>query len=60
LVFKDGHRQEVQNYAIIGQTIWVLNEQQAKKVPISTLDVNATRRANQDRDVDFALPASSS
>lgn len=60
LVYKDGHRQEVQNYAIIGQTIWVLNEQQARKVPLSALDLNATRKANEDRDVEFALPNSSS
>jgi hypothetical protein len=59
LVYKDGHKQEVQNYAIVGQTIWVLNEQQAKKVPLSALDLNATRKANQDRDVEFALPGSS-
>jgi hypothetical protein len=60
LVYKDGHKQEVQNYAIVGQTIWVLNEQQAKKVPLSALDLNATRKANEDRGVDFALPALSS
>lgn len=60
LVYKDGHKQEVQNYAIVGQTIWVLNEQQAKKVPLSAIDLNATRKANEDRDVDFALPTSSS
>lgn len=60
LVYKDGHKQEVQNYAIVGQTIWVLNEQQAKKVPLSSIDLNATRKANEDRDVDFALPTSSS
>ncbi|HVO61903.1 MAG TPA: hypothetical protein VMT53_13275 [Terriglobales bacterium] len=60
LVYKDGHKQEVENYAIVGQTIWVLNERQAKKVPLSALDVSATRKANQDRDVDFALLASSS
>jgi hypothetical protein len=60
LVFKDGHQQEVQNYAIVGETIWVLNEQQARKVPLSALDLNATRKANEDRDVGFALPGSSS
>ena len=60
LVYKGGHKQEVQNYAIVGQTIWVLNEQQAKKVPLSALDLNATRKANEDRDVQFALPSSSS
>jgi hypothetical protein len=60
LVYRDGHTQEVENYAIVGQTLWVLNEQQAIKVPLSRLDLNATRRANEARDVDFALPGSSS
>ena len=56
LVYRDGHTQEVQNYAIVGQTLWVLNEQQAKKIPFSMLDLKATRKANQDRNVDFELP----
>lgn len=60
LVYRDGHTQEVHNYAIVGQTLWVLNEQQAIKVPLSRLDLNATRKANEARDVDFALPDSSS
>jgi len=60
LVYKDGHKQEVQNYAIVGQTIWVLNEQQARKVPLSALDLNATRKANEERDVEFAVPGSTS
>jgi hypothetical protein len=60
LVYKDGHSLEVRNYAIVGQTIWILNEQQAKKVPFSALDLKATRKANEDRDVEFAVPGSSS
>jgi hypothetical protein len=60
LVYRDGHTQEVENYAIVGHTLWVLNEQQARKVPLSMLDLNATRKANQERDVDLALPDSNS
>jgi hypothetical protein len=29
LVFRDKHVQEVKNYAIVGETFWILNEQQA-------------------------------
>ncbi len=58
LVYKDGHRQEVQNYAIVGQTIWVFNEQRAQNIPASDLDLNATRKANEDRGIDFALAPS--
>ncbi len=59
LVFNDGHQQEIQNYAIVGQTIWILNEQQAKKIPLSALDLAATRKANADRQAGFELPGSS-
>jgi hypothetical protein len=56
LVFRDGHRSEVQNLAIVGQTLWVLTEQRARKMPISDLDVEATETVNADRGVEFRLP----
>src|SRR6266850_3592615 len=37
LVFRDGHRVEIQNYAIIGQTLWVLDEKTSTKISISDL-----------------------
>jgi hypothetical protein len=57
LVFQDKHSEEVQNYAIVGQTLWVFDEQQAKKIRITDLDVPATKKANEDRGVDFQLPS---
>jgi hypothetical protein len=56
LVFRDKHTEEVQNYAIAGQTLWVLTEQLARKIPLSELDVAATKKANEDRGVEFELP----
>ena len=56
LVFKDGRRQEVENYAIAGETLWVLTRQLAKKVPLAQLDLPATGRINSDRGVEFSLP----
>ena len=56
LVFRDGRRSEVQNYAIVGQTLWVFSEQRARKVPVSDLDVNATKKVNADRGVEFRPP----
>ena len=44
LVFRDKHTQEVENYAIVGQTLWIFNEQRAMKVPLSSLDVDATAK----------------
>ncbi len=56
LVFKDQHIQEVRNYAIIGQTLWVFSEQHAKKIPLAQLDLPATTKLNDERGVEFRLP----
>lgn len=56
LVFRDQHVEEVRNYAIAGGTLWVLNEQAAKKIPLAQLDIPATVKMNDDRGVDFQLP----
>lgn len=56
LVFGDKHSEEVQNYAIVGETLWIFNEAHARKVPMSELDIRATQRANEDHGIDFRLP----
>ncbi len=56
LIFRDKHTQEVENYAIVGQTLWIFSEQRATKVPLSSLDVEATSKANDERGVGFRLP----
>ncbi len=56
LVFRDGHQSEVQNYAIVGQTLWALSEQRARKIPMSDLDVEATKKVNANRGVEIRLP----
>ena len=56
LVFRDKHTQEVQNYAIVGGTVWIFSEQRATKLPLSWLDIEATAKANEDRGVDFQIP----
>ena len=56
LVFRDGHHSEIQNYAIAGQTLWMLTEQRARRVSMSDLDVEATRKLNADRGVEFRIP----
>ena len=55
LVFRDGHHQEVTNYAIVGQTIYVFDKR-TQKIAISDLDVAATVKLNDDRGVDFHVP----
>jgi len=56
LVFRDKHTQEVQNYAIVGATVWIFNEQRATRVPLSSLDIEATTKANDERGVTFRVP----
>jgi len=55
LVFRDGHRVEIQNYAIIGQTLWVLDEKTSTKISISDLDLDATQKENRGRGLRFPL-----
>jgi len=40
----------------VGQTLWILNEQRARKVALSDLDIAATKSANAARGVEFDLP----
>jgi hypothetical protein len=56
LVFRDKHTQQVQNYAIVGQSLWIFNEQKASKVPLSSLDLEATRKTNDARGIEFQIP----
>ena len=58
LVFRDGRRSEVENYAIVGDMLWVFNEQRRTKIPIAELNLKATHQVNEDRGVDFAIPTS--
>ena len=57
LVFRDGHKQEVSNYAIMGQVVYVFDDH-AKKIALADLDVPATIKANDDRGLEFKLPPS--
>jgi len=59
LVFHDQRKQEVQNYAIVGQTLWNFSGQRTQKIPLSDLDLIATAEANEARGVEFRLPNTS-
>ncbi|HTT18197.1 MAG TPA: hypothetical protein VMG82_04590 [Candidatus Sulfotelmatobacter sp.] len=56
LVFRDRRQQEVQNYAIVGQTLWAFSAGRTQKIPLADLDVSATEKANDDRGVTFRAP----
>jgi len=57
LVFKDGHQSEVLNYAIVGENLYELNDGRTKKIGLAELDLSATEKQNDQRGVDFKVPA---
>ena len=57
LVYRDGHKGEVRNYAIVGGNLLDLTRSPVmKKIPLASLDLDATRRENEENGVDFHLP----
>jgi hypothetical protein len=56
LIFRDGRRVEIQNYAIIGQTLWVLDQNNSSKIALSALDLDATQSENRSHGVRFSIP----
>ena len=58
LVFRDGHQQEVRNYAIVGDTLYDIGGSTAKKIKLGDLDLEKTAQVNDQRGVDFQLPRS--
>lgn len=58
LVFKDGHKSDVVNYAIVGDTLFDFGDGRTRKIRLADLDLPATQKANDDRGVDFQVPDS--
>jgi len=58
LVFKDGHKIEVGNYAILGATLFDLTPGHPRKLALADLDLDATSKENEDRGVTFQIPPS--
>jgi hypothetical protein len=56
LIFKDGHKQQVGNYAIVGTNLFDLSPGRRQKIALGDLDLPATQKANDDQGVDFKLP----
>jgi hypothetical protein len=56
LVFRDGTRKEVDNYAIFGPTLIAFVSHGTQKIRIADLNVAATEKANESRGIDFRLP----
>ncbi|MCI0355095.1 MAG: hypothetical protein L0099_08660 [Acidobacteria bacterium] len=60
LVYRDGRRSEVRNYAIVGELFYDLSDRLPRKILLSSLDLDATTAANEERGVEFRLPTASS
>jgi hypothetical protein len=56
LVFRDGRQMEIQDYAIADETLWVFTERGSTRIPITDLDLEATRDVNAERGIRFPLP----
>lgn len=56
LIFRDGHKIEIQNYAISGTTLFNLSENGPHQVSLADLDLDATMKANNERGISFHLP----
>ena len=57
LVFKDGRQLEVMNYAIVGTALYDLSDGRTRKVALADLDLGATTKQNDERGIDFQVPA---
>ena len=55
-IFKDGHKVETHSYAIVGQTLFDFSSKPLKKLQIADLDLDATRKANDDLGISLTLP----
>ena len=56
LVYKDGHRSDIVNYAIVGDTLFDFGEGRTHKTLLADLDIPATQKANDASGVEFKLP----
>jgi hypothetical protein len=60
LVFLDGKRSEVTNFAIVGPVLYDLSDRRSRKIQLAELDLPATIAANDERGIAFRLPPASS
>jgi hypothetical protein len=62
LVYRDGHREEASDYAIVGRTMYLHRADEKalggglSNIQISALDIPATIRVNRENGVSFVLP----
>ncbi len=55
-VFRNGRQFTATDYAIFGNTLWIFGNQTAKQIPLSLLNLAASKKLNDQRGVNFVLP----
>ncbi|HEY6250788.1 MAG TPA: hypothetical protein VI685_12575 [Candidatus Angelobacter sp.] len=56
-IFKDGHKIQTQNYAIVGETLFDFSNNAMKKFKLAELDLDATKKANDDLGITVKFPS---
>jgi hypothetical protein len=62
LIFRDGHREQVREYAIVGGTLYASGDywqsgHWTKNIQLTALDIPATLHANHEAGIKFVLPS---
>lgn len=57
LIFKDGHKAEVKNYAIVGDQLYDFTPDHHRKIALADLDIAASVKANDELGIDFRVPS---
>jgi hypothetical protein len=55
LVLRDGKQLETTNYAVMDQTLWNFSAHPVQKIPLTSIDLQASQKANSSRGIDFSL-----
>jgi len=59
LIFKDGHSQQVRNYAMTQRVIYILDDAgsgRRAEIPLAQIDLMATQKTNQANGIEFSIP----
>lgn len=55
IILRSGKRIESTSYAVMDQTLWNFSARPVQKIPLSSIDIAASERANAERGVDFSV-----
>ena len=56
IVFRDGSKKELHNYAIMGANLFDLSDSLMRRIALDSIDVPATQKANEAAGKQFRLP----